>query len=125
MGPGPAPMNGPRFNQFIVSPKVRVIDENGENLIRALNAQDDSDIHILGVFDDRNDSRALETCAGQPKLGKIDDIVEFAQQILLESKLRLQIEQLFEQLFRVRFLAHSLTVDAFERVPIKTDRMTT
>ncbi len=32
MGPGPAPMNGPRFNQFITSPKVRVIDENGENL---------------------------------------------------------------------------------------------
>ncbi len=25
-------MNGPRFNEFIVSPKVRVIDENGENL---------------------------------------------------------------------------------------------
>jgi translation initiation factor IF-3 len=25
-------MNGPRFNQFITSPKVRVIDENGENL---------------------------------------------------------------------------------------------
>jgi translation initiation factor IF-3 len=28
----PPPMNGPRFNQFIVSPKVRVIDEAGENL---------------------------------------------------------------------------------------------
>jgi translation initiation factor IF-3 len=26
------PMNGPRFNEYIVSPKVRVIDENGENL---------------------------------------------------------------------------------------------
>jgi translation initiation factor IF-3 len=25
-------MNGPRFNEFIISPKVRVIDENGENL---------------------------------------------------------------------------------------------
>jgi translation initiation factor IF-3 len=25
-------MNGPRYNEFIVSPKVRVIDENGENL---------------------------------------------------------------------------------------------
>ena len=25
-------MNGPRFNEFIVSQKVRVIDENGENL---------------------------------------------------------------------------------------------
>ena len=26
------PNNGPRFNEFIQSPKVRVIDENGENL---------------------------------------------------------------------------------------------
>ena len=25
-------MNGPRFNEFITAPKVRVIDENGENL---------------------------------------------------------------------------------------------
>lgn len=31
--PLPAPpMNGPRFNEFIQSPKVRVIDENGDNL---------------------------------------------------------------------------------------------
>lgn len=28
----PPPMNGPRFNEFIQSQKVRVIDENGENL---------------------------------------------------------------------------------------------
>src|SRR6516225_5370714 len=28
----PAPMNGPRFNEFIQSPKVRVIDQDGENL---------------------------------------------------------------------------------------------
>jgi Undecaprenyl-phosphate glucose phosphotransferase len=54
-------------------------DENGEKLIEALKVQADSDIHLLGVFDDRNDSRALETCAGSPKLGKIDDIVEFAR----------------------------------------------
>lgn len=53
------------------------------------------------------------------------DVVEFAQQILLEGELRLQIEQLFEQLFRYRFLAHSLTVDAAERVPIKTDQAMT
>ena len=26
------PMNGPRYNELIQSPKVRVIDENGENL---------------------------------------------------------------------------------------------
>ena len=28
----PPQFTGPRFNEFIVSPKVRVIDENGENL---------------------------------------------------------------------------------------------
>jgi Undecaprenyl-phosphate glucose phosphotransferase len=54
-------------------------DQNGENLVAALKAQEDTDIDILGVFDDRNDSRALDTCAGSPKLGKVDDIVEFAR----------------------------------------------
>jgi Undecaprenyl-phosphate glucose phosphotransferase len=59
-------------------------DENGEKLIRALDAQEDSDLHILGVFDDRNDARALDTCAGKPKLGKIDDIVEFARRTRID-----------------------------------------
>jgi Undecaprenyl-phosphate glucose phosphotransferase len=54
-------------------------DQNGEELVEALTAQEDSDIHVLGVFDDRNDSRAMETCAGAPKLGKVDDVVEFAR----------------------------------------------
>ena len=59
-------------------------DENGENLINALRTQDDSDIEILGVFDDRNDSRALDTCAGSPKLGKVDDILEFARRTRID-----------------------------------------
>jgi Undecaprenyl-phosphate glucose phosphotransferase len=54
-------------------------DQNGEKLVEILKTQDDSDIDILGVFDDRNDGRALETCAGSPKLGKVDDIIEFAR----------------------------------------------
>ena len=54
-------------------------DHDGEKLIEALKTQDDSDIDILGVFDDRNDDRALDTCAGSPKLGKVNDIVEFAR----------------------------------------------
>jgi Undecaprenyl-phosphate glucose phosphotransferase len=54
-------------------------DKNGEDLVEALKSHEDSDIDVLGVFDDRNDSRALETCAGSPKLGKVDDIVEFAR----------------------------------------------
>jgi len=32
LGQPPLPLSGPRFNEFIQSPKVRVIDENGENL---------------------------------------------------------------------------------------------
>ena len=39
---------------------------------------------VLGVFDDRNDDRSLETCAGSPKLGKIDDIVEFARRTRID-----------------------------------------
>jgi len=54
-------------------------DNNGEQLVEALKNEFDNDIEVLGVFDDRNDSRALDTCAGSPKLGKVDDIVEFAR----------------------------------------------
>ncbi len=59
-------------------------DQNGEKLIELLQADEDSDIKILGVFDDRGDSRALDTCAGFPKLGKIDDITEFARRTRLD-----------------------------------------
>ncbi|HEY3681040.1 MAG TPA: undecaprenyl-phosphate glucose phosphotransferase, partial [Bradyrhizobium sp.] len=54
-------------------------DESGEKLVETLRVQADSDIDILGVFDDRNDGRALDTCAGATKLGKVDDIIEFAR----------------------------------------------
>jgi Undecaprenyl-phosphate glucose phosphotransferase len=59
-------------------------DTNGEQLVEALKHQYDTDIDVLGVFDDRNDSRALETCAGSPKLGKVDDIVEFARRTRID-----------------------------------------
>jgi Undecaprenyl-phosphate glucose phosphotransferase len=54
-------------------------DQNGEKLVETLRVQADSDLDILGVFDDRNDGRALDTCAGAAKLGKVDDIIEFAR----------------------------------------------
>jgi translation initiation factor IF-3 len=38
LGPTP-PKNGPRYNEFIASPKVRVIDEEGENLGVMLTAE--------------------------------------------------------------------------------------
>jgi Undecaprenyl-phosphate glucose phosphotransferase len=59
-------------------------DHAGETLVEALKHQDDTDIDILGVFDDRNDDRARETCAGSPKLGKVDDIVEFARRTRID-----------------------------------------
>jgi len=54
-------------------------DQSGERLVEALRIEADSDIDVLGVFDDRNDGRALDTCAGAAKLGKVDDIIEFAR----------------------------------------------
>jgi FlaA1/EpsC-like NDP-sugar epimerase len=54
-------------------------DDSGETLIRSLAAQRDSDVHVVGAFDDRNDERSPPTCAGVPKLGTVDDLVEFAR----------------------------------------------
>jgi Undecaprenyl-phosphate glucose phosphotransferase len=48
-------------------------------LIKSLAAQRDSDVHVVGVFDDRADGRSIEQCAGVAKLGMVDDIVEFAR----------------------------------------------
>src|SRR3982075_2275876 len=59
-------------------------DQNGETLVKALKVQEDSDICMLGVFDDRNDDRAMDTCGGSPKLGKVDDIVEFARRTRID-----------------------------------------
>jgi Undecaprenyl-phosphate glucose phosphotransferase len=53
--------------------------EAGEKLIEAINKQVDSDVHIVGMFDDRGDDRSLTTLAGSRKLGTVDDLVEFAR----------------------------------------------
>ena len=53
--------------------------ERGEALIQALAAQRDTDIRIVGVFDDRGDEPRPAARAGQRKLGTVDDLVEFAR----------------------------------------------
>jgi Undecaprenyl-phosphate glucose phosphotransferase len=53
--------------------------EPGEQLVTALGHQSDSDVRLLGVFDDRGDERAPTACAGLQKLGSVDDLVEFAR----------------------------------------------
>ncbi len=54
-------------------------DASGDSLIKSLALQRDSDVHIVGMFDDRGDERAPTTLAGQQKLGTVDDLVEFAR----------------------------------------------
>jgi Undecaprenyl-phosphate glucose phosphotransferase len=54
-------------------------DKNGESLIGSLAAQRDSDVRVIGVFDDRGDARSAASCEGVQKLGSVDDLVEFAR----------------------------------------------
>ncbi|MDC7789450.1 undecaprenyl-phosphate glucose phosphotransferase [Rhodoplanes sp. TEM] len=51
----------------------------GEALVRAIGAEAHSDLRICGVFDDRSDDRSPSVVAGVPKLGTVDDLVEFTR----------------------------------------------
>ncbi len=51
----------------------------GLDLVRSVRAQADSDIVLCGFFDDRTDDRSLTQLDGLPKLGSIDDLIEFAR----------------------------------------------
>jgi Undecaprenyl-phosphate glucose phosphotransferase len=48
-------------------------------LIEAIQAQADSDVTVFGTFDDRTDARSPAHAANVPKLGTVDDLVEFAR----------------------------------------------
>ena len=50
-----------------------------QDLIRSLESQEDNDIRILGVFDDRLDRRSPDLIAGYPKLGTVAELVEFVR----------------------------------------------
>ena len=53
--------------------------EPAEELIRSILAQSDSDVTICGTFDDRTDDRSPTHAAHVPKLGNVDDLLEFAR----------------------------------------------
>ncbi|WP_083239511.1 undecaprenyl-phosphate glucose phosphotransferase [Methyloceanibacter superfactus] len=55
-----------------------------EQLIKALEASADTDIRIVGIFDDRGPDRVSPLVAGYPKLGNIDELVEFARNSRLD-----------------------------------------
>ena len=56
----------------------------GEQLLHDLANQKDSDLRIYGVFDDRTDLRSPDVVGGFPKLGNVDDLVEFARHTRLD-----------------------------------------
>jgi Undecaprenyl-phosphate glucose phosphotransferase len=58
--------------------------ENGETLLRALREQGEGDLKICGVFDDRTDDRSPNSIAGYPKLGSVDDLVEYARKFRID-----------------------------------------
>jgi Undecaprenyl-phosphate glucose phosphotransferase len=58
--------------------------ELAESMIRALNVQPDTGIQLVGIFDDRAEDRSPDIVSGYPKLGSVDDLVEFARRTSLD-----------------------------------------
>ena len=93
-------------------------DANGDTLIQAITAQRDSDVRILGMFDDRSDKRASSKLPGHHKLGTVDDLLEFARRtridlvifslpISAESRILQMLKKLWVLPVDIRLAAHS------------------
>ena len=93
-------------------------DERGNALIQALGGQKDSDIRVVGVFDDRGDERSSPLVAGRQRLGTVDDLVEFARRtrvdlvlfalpISAESRILQMLKKLWVLPVDIRLSAHS------------------
>ncbi len=93
-------------------------DGNGISLVRSLAAQNDSDVRVIGVFDDRGDDRSAACCNGVPKLGTVDDLLEFARRtrvdlvifalpISAESRILQMLKKLWVLPVDIRLSAHT------------------
>jgi Undecaprenyl-phosphate glucose phosphotransferase len=91
---------------------------SGEALVSALAAQRDSDVRIVGAFDDRGDDRSATSCSGVPKLGTVDDLVEFARHtrvdlvifslpVSAESRILQMLKKLWVLPVDIRLAAHT------------------
>ncbi len=50
-----------------------------EQVILGLEREQNNDIRICGIFDDRTDDRSPDTVAGYPKLGTVPELIEFSR----------------------------------------------
>jgi Undecaprenyl-phosphate glucose phosphotransferase len=91
---------------------------SGEALIATLAAQRDSDVRVIGVFDDRGDDRSSLSSDSVPKLGTVDDLVEFARHtrvdlvifslpISAEGRILQMLKKLWVLPVDIRLAAHS------------------
>ena len=92
--------------------------ELARELIRDLAKADPAEIKLLGVFDDRGDSRSPTTVEGFAKLGNVDDLVEFARStridlavfampITAEQRILQMLRKLWVLPIDVRLAAHA------------------
>ena len=90
----------------------------GAELLDELSRQSDTDLRIIGVFDDRNDTRSPDVVSGYPKLGNIDDLVALARHtridliiftlpITAEQRLLAMLRKLWVLPIDIRLAAHS------------------
>jgi Undecaprenyl-phosphate glucose phosphotransferase len=56
----------------------------GAAVIETLKRQKNLGLHIIGLFDDRNESRTGAECAGEPKLGTVEDLVAFGRRTRID-----------------------------------------
>ncbi|MFO1149026.1 MAG: undecaprenyl-phosphate glucose phosphotransferase [Alsobacter sp.] len=57
---------------------------SAEALVRALDADEHREVQIVGIFDDRDESRSPDMVGGYPKLGTTDDLIEFVRRTHLD-----------------------------------------
>jgi Undecaprenyl-phosphate glucose phosphotransferase len=77
-----------RFNQNGQFNRRAVIVGGGEpaaRVIANLQSHEDTGISIIGYFDDRDDNRSMAEAHGIPKLGSIDDLIDFSRATRIDS----------------------------------------
>ena len=92
--------------------------DTGAGVIGELRQQKDTGVDIIGLFDDRGDDRSSADCAGERKLGTVDDLVEFGRRtrvdlvvfslpISAETRILQMLKKLWVLPVDIRLAAHA------------------
>jgi Undecaprenyl-phosphate glucose phosphotransferase len=92
--------------------------DSGAGVIDELRRQKDTGVDIIGLFDDRGDERSSADCAGERKLGTVDDLIEFGRRtrvdlvifslpISAESRILQMLKKLWVLPVDIRLAAHA------------------